>query len=321
MIFSTRNESNDKIQEFMSWEQPLNSTGTSPSLRGSLRLDEPMSRHTTWRVGGTADQYFEPADREDLCTFLQQCPTSKPLLWIGLGSNLLVRDGGFRGAVIMLAKGLDNFEISADGIARVDAGVSCARFAKQSSMQSFKGAEFMAGIPGTIGGALAMNAGAHGASTWNLVRSVETVDRVGTIRRKMPEDFVVGYRSVTGLADEWFIAAEFRLQKDLQHAAQNRIDELLKHRSATQPVGQPNSGSVFKNPDKDFAARLIESSGLKGYQIGDARVSDKHANFIINNGAATAADIENLIMHIQETVYTQHKVKLVPEVRIVGERI
>lgn len=315
----TRNEMFNHNANFNQRNNVVSELINNQSFRGVFRTNEPMSRHTTWRVGGVADQYFEPADRDDLCVFLQRFPLELPLLWVGLGSNLLVRDGGFRGAVIVLGKDLGDIEISDTGIARVGAGVSCARFARHSARQSFSGAEFMAGIPGTIGGALAMNAGAHGTSTWDIVREVETVNRSGNIRTRLPAEFEIGYRSVSTPGEEWFIEAGLQLQPDPDQSALQRIDEMLKHRSATQPVGQPNSGSVFRNPDNNFAARLIEKSGLKGFRVGGAIVSDKHANFIINTGVATAADIEKLILHIQETVYSQHQVKLEPEVRIVGE--
>lgn len=291
------------------------------SLRGELRRDELMSRHTTWRVGGPADRLYRPADLADLQTFLAGLPAGEPLFWLGLGSNLLVRDGGIRGTVILTAQALNTLEFLADGRIRAGAGVPCARIAKRSAGRGLVGGEFFVGIPGTLGGALAMNAGAFGGETWQWVESVETVDASGTLRRRTPEDFEIGYRHVRGPRGEWFVAATLRLEPGDGEAAAARIKGMLAKRSATQPVGRPSGGSVFRNPEGDHAARLIEACGLKGLGVGGAAVSDKHANFIINNGDATAADIETLILHLQRVVAERQGVRLCPEVRIVGESV
>lgn len=288
-------------------------------LRGEMRLDEPLSRHTSWRVGGPARCFYRPADREDLLLFLRQLDADEPLHWLGLGSNLLVRDGGIRGTVITTKGTLAGCEWRSDKTLYVEAGVSCAKVARVAARAGLCGVEFLAGIPGTLGGALAMNAGAFGGETWETVRWVETVDRYGEVRRRAPTDFDIGYRHVNGPAGEWFLSAELALEVGDTAAAQQQIKQLLERRAATQPTSQPSCGSVFRNPPGDYAARLIEAAGLKGKQIGGAQVSQKHANFIINTGAATADDIERLISVVQQEVEKLSGVVLVTEVHRIGE--
>ncbi|RMD80253.1 MAG: UDP-N-acetylmuramate dehydrogenase, partial [Gammaproteobacteria bacterium] len=290
-------------------------------LRGRWLEGEPLARHTTWRVGGPARRLYLPADLEDLCACLRSLPEEEPLLWLGLGSNLLVRDGGFPGTVLATAGALRGLARQGVGRVRVEAGVPCPKLARWCAREGLAGAEFFAGIPGTVGGALAMNAGAFGGETWALVEAVETVDRRGRLRRRPPEDFQVGYREVRGPAGEWFAAAWLRLRPagpGEREALEGRMRALLARRAATQPMGEPSCGSVFRNPPGDHAARLIEAAGLKGRRRGGARVSERHANFIVNTGSATAADIEALIREVQETVARVHGVRLLPEVRIVG---
>lgn len=288
-------------------------------LRGILLRNESMARHTTWRVGGPAERYYQPADIADLAEFLAQLPADEPLLWVGLGSNLLVRDGGVRGTVIATAGLLNDIAQSDATTVRVEAGVSCAKVARFCSRLGLTGAEFLAGIPGTMGGALAMNAGAFGGETWPLVVQVETLNRHGRLRVRVPGEYQIGYREVHGHADEWFVAATLRLQPGDTAAASARIRELLDRRAASQPTQQPNAGSVFRNPPGDHAARLIESCGLKGTCVGAACVSEKHANFIVNTGDATAADIEALIARVAATVERERGIRLLTEVHIVGE--
>ncbi|MFO1400233.1 MAG: UDP-N-acetylmuramate dehydrogenase [Steroidobacteraceae bacterium] len=284
-----------------------------------VRRDEPMSKHTSWRVGGPADVFFTPRDRDDLAAFLRALPRETPLTWIGLGSNLLVRDGGIRGAVICTQGAFTRLERLSATQVLCDAGVPCARIARQCAGWGLGQAEFFAGIPGTFGGALAMNAGAYGGETWALVASVETVDRGGRVHRRAREEFQVGYRHVgLPVAGEWFLSAELRFGPR-QPGEEQRVRELAERRKQTQPLGAWSCGSVFTNPPGDHAGRLIEAAGLKGCRRGGAVVSEKHANFIINEGTATARDIESLIRHVQETVQRVHGVGLVPEVRIVGE--
>jgi UDP-N-acetylmuramate dehydrogenase len=203
---------------------------------------------------------------------------------------------------------------------QVRAGVSlpCTQLARQCVRWGLGPAEFFAGIPGTIGGALAMNAGAHGNETWDRVRVVTTIDRHGEVHERSPADYEVGYRSVKGFDNEWFVEALFEFEAGVG-ASQEKLKQLLARRKETQPLGLPSCGSVFRNPQGDFAARLIELAGLKGHRIGGAEVSEKHANFIINRDKASARDIEELINHVQSTVSKVHGVDLVREVRIVGE--
>lgn len=291
----------------------------SANLRGQLLLAEPMARHTSWRVGGPAARMYLPADIEDLAAFLRTLPADEPLVWVGLGSNLLVRDGGLRATVIMTSGRLNGLgQVGADVI-RAEAGVASAKVARFSVDRGLTGAEFLAGIPGTVGGALAMNAGAFGSETWRIVQAVETIDHRGERRTRAPSDYRVGYRSVTGPANEWFVAAHFKLAPGDRQQARSLIKTLLARRGATQPTQLPNAGSVFKNPPHDHAARLIEASGLKGLRIGGACVSELHANFIVNTGTASARDIEQLIALVQRRVRDAHGVQLETEVRIVGD--
>ncbi len=296
-------------------------SGTAAELRGRVRHQEPMARHTTWRVGGPAQCFFEPADLDDLMLFLRRLPEHEPLLWLGLGSNLLVRDGGLRGTVIATHPALQKLELIEPDVIRAEAGVPCAKVARFAAQHHLTGAEFLAGIPGTLGGALAMNAGAFGGETWNIVARVETLSRDGLHQVRTPDAYQVAYRSVRGPAEEWFVAGHLRLTAGDGAASRQRSKQLLEKRDQTQPTQLPNAGSVFRNPPNDFAARLIESCGLKGVCIGGACVSEKHANFIINTGTATAADIEALIEKVAHTVEKTHGVRLLREVHIVGEAV
>jgi UDP-N-acetylmuramate dehydrogenase len=289
------------------------------TYRGELRLNEELASYTSWRVGGPADRLYKPADLQDLCDYLGQIPVDEPLTWIGLGSNLLIRDGGVRGTVIVLQGKLSELQRLQGKRVRIEAGVSCAKAARFCAREGLVGLEFLAGIPGTIGGALAMNAGAFGGETWERIVAVETVDHQGVLHRRSPEEYEIDYRRVKGPQTEWFVAAEFELERGDAEAALLRIKGLLEKRNATQPIGSPSCGSVFRNPEGDYSGRLIEAAGLKGFCIGGACVSEKHANFILNQDGARAADIEALILLVQEKVREQSGVSLIPEVRIIGE--
>jgi len=287
--------------------------------QGEVRHDEPLSQHTSWRVGGLAQEFFRPKNRDDLILFLQQRVSEKSILWLGLGSNLLVRDGGYSGTVISTKGCLDEVHLEGE-LVRAEAGASCSKVARFASRNGLCGVEFLAGIPGTVGGALAMNAGAFGGETWDQVESVSTVDRSGQVHIRTPRDYLIDYRKVSGPDGEWFIDVTLRLIRGDVTAGQKRIRDLLDARNKSQPVGQPSCGSVFKNPEGDFAARLIEAAGLKGRQLGGAQVSMKHANFIINTGSASAQDIEDLIELVKQEVETQSGVTLKTEVHIVGDK-
>ncbi len=304
----------------MNMIEPRHFTG----LRGTLTFDAPLAPHTSWRAGGAADVAYVPADRDDLAMFLRQLPIFESVTVLGLGSNTLVRDGGVRGAVILLHNPGGALAV-ADGLLYADAGVACPKLARFAARHGCVGAEFLAGIPGTVGGALAMNAGCYGGETWPHVAKVEIVRRDGTFGVRTPADYTIGYRSVKRAdgreAEGIFTAGWFRFPLGDGDAARARIRELLARRIATQPLELPNAGSVFRNPPGDYAAKLIEGCGLKGFSIGGARVSEKHANFIVNpSRRARAADIEELIEHVQRIVATQTGVRLEREVRIIGEK-
>lgn len=288
-------------------------------LNGKLLLNEPLARYTSWRVGGRADQFYIPAGLDDLRTFLQSLHASEPITFIGLGSNLLVRDGGVRGTVVLMHNVLTALRMDGD-LVYAEAGVTCAKLAKFCAKEAKQGAEFFAGIPGTVGGALAMNAGCYGSETWNVVKRVTTINRRGELNTRDAAEFVPTYRHIAmPVADEWFVAAWLELAAGDAQEATQKIKALLAKRLASQPLNLPSAGSTFRNPEGDYAARLIEASGLKGYIIGGAQVSEKHANFIVNIGGATALDIELLIKHMRDTVLEKQGVALQQEVKVLGE--
>lgn len=292
----------------------------SPTVGGEIRNHEPMSHHSSWRAGGPAEIFFRPESLEGLSQFLRSQSANVPIFWFGLGSNLLVRDGGLPGVVISASGLFTSLEKTADYVVCAGASIPCTQLARQCIRWGLGPSEFFAGIPGLLGGALAMNAGAHGSETWERVRSVTTIDRFGEIRKRLPDEYEIGYRRVQGPEDEWFIEAELEFEPGVA-ASMETLKALLERRKETQPLGLPSCGSVFRNPPGDHAARLIEACGLKGCRIGEAEVSEKHANFIINLGEASALDIENLIRHVQQTVADQTSIELIPEVRIVGEAL
>ena len=291
----------------------------SLQAKSQLLKNEPLARYTSWRVGGRADSVFIAENLDELQTFLHSLDHAEPICFIGLGSNLLVRDGGVRGTVVVMHQALNDLHMDADLI-YAQAGVTCGKLARFSASQTKKGAEFMAGIPGTVGGALAMNAGCYGSETWNIVHQVLTIDRNGITHARNVSEFITSYRHVEMPAqDEWFLGAWFKLEVGDREESLKKIKQLLATRLASQPLNLPSAGSTFRNPHNDFAARLIEASGLKGYQIGGAQVSTKHANFIVNVGECTALDIELLIKHIKNTVLDIQGVALQQEVKVIGE--
>ncbi|MBA3660272.1 MAG: UDP-N-acetylmuramate dehydrogenase [Gammaproteobacteria bacterium] len=291
------------------------------AIRGRLLKNSTLADYTSWRTGGTAEYIYIPADLEDLSIFLKSLPKTIPLTWLGLGSNTLVRDAGVDGVVIITQGGLDKITQVQTNQIRAEAGVSSAKLARSAARLSTTGLEFMAGIPGTVGGALAMNAGCFGGETWQFVEAVEMIDRSGNIRTRKLSDFTVNYRHVLKPVDEWFVAGHFTLQPGVKEKSLEAIRTLLEKRNHSQPTGTANCGSVFRNPPHDFAGRLIETCGLKTLRIGGASVSSKHANFIINESHATAADIENLINQVGSIVYQKTGVRLIPEVCIIGKAV
>ncbi len=288
---------------------------------GEVLVNEPMEKHTSWRVGGPADIYFKPKSIADLQKFMQQLDAKQSITFVGLGSNLLVRDGGIRGAVIAPLGGLNAIDLQ-DDLLCVEAGVSCSKFARYCAKNDFVGVDFLAGIPGTIGGAVAMNAGAFGSETWEFVKTITVINRQGELQVINKAALNIKYREVNLAKNLWIVSVCFDLKQwqetEYRHAD---IKTLLDKRNQSQPIGLPSCGSVFRNPDMDYAARLIESCGLKGFCIGQACVSEKHANFIINQGDCTASDIEALIKHVQQTVLRQTDVSLILEAHIVGEAV
>ena len=309
--------------------------GGAPVLRGRFLYNEPMSAHVSWRAGGPAQRVYIPADLEDLIWQVRAVPADEDIHMVGLGSNLLVRDGGVSGVVILLHGVLNELEIegrthglppapadSDTALVYAEAGVAAPKLARFAAKHNLVGAEFWAGIPGTVGGAIAMNAGCYGSETWDKLVQVRTLDRHGQLNERLPDEYVTGYRHVAlkHPHQEWFIGGWFRLERGDGAAARETIKALLQRRIESQPLNLPNAGSVFRNPPGDHAARLIEACGLKGYRIGDAQVSEKHANFIVNLGRATATDIERLIEHVEDSVEARTNVRLLREVRIIGER-
>lgn len=291
------------------------------SYQGQLLSNERLADYTTWRVGGVAKHMYKPAGISDLALFLKHLPANEPLLCLGLGSNSLIRDTGFNGTVILTQGCLNALSMIDAELVRVEAGVSCAKMARFCARNNLSGGEFWAGIPGTMGGALRMNAGCFNGETWQSVVEVETITRDGEIRRRQPTDFNVSYRHIVGLEkDEWFVAATCRLVAGEKETSLQLIKSLLVHRAETQPTNEYNCGSVFRNPPDNYAAKLIESCGLKGMRFGGAAVSEKHANFIINHqGSASAGDIEALIQLVKKTVHLKTAIELVQEVHIIGD--
>ena len=297
------------------------------TLRGILHHDVAMRLHTSWRAGGVAQRTYQPADLADLVVFLRQLPADEPVYPVGLGSNLLVRDGGLRGTVLLLHGALKGLQLEGGDTIYAEAGVAGAKLARFAALHNKVGAAFFAGIPGTVGGMLAMNAGCYGSETWQKVQRVQTVNRLGEVFIRHAADYEIGYRHIqrhpsnaTFDNAEIFLAAWFNFESGEGELARQEVKTLLSKRLASQPLNLPNAGSVFRNPPNDHAARLIEQCGLKGKQLGGAQVSEKHANFIVNVAQATASDIENLIAEVQSVVELQTGVRLQCEVKIVGDR-
>ncbi|MEW9033819.1 MAG: UDP-N-acetylmuramate dehydrogenase, partial [Planifilum fimeticola] len=286
-----------------------------------VRVDEPLSQHTTWRVGGPADLFIYPRSKDELERAMH-IVRKHGLPWrvIGRGSNLLVRDGGIRGVVFKIGEGLDGLSI--DGT-RVVAGGGCSliKLSRQTARQGLTGLEFAEGIPGTVGGAVCMNAGAHGSETSRVLTSAEMILDTGERVVFSKEELGFRYRTsvlqgkVHGIVTE----ASFQLAYGDPQKIASEMARYRDRRKQTQPLQYPCAGSVFRNPPGDHAGRLIEASGLKGYRVGDAEVSTQHANFIINRGQATATDVLSLIDHIVRTVEERFGVRLKTEVQVVGE--
>lgn len=289
---------------------------------GRVRLDEPMAKHTTFRIGGQADALVMPGSTEELGRVLAFAREHKiPFLIVGRGSNLLVRDGGIRGIVIKIAEGMDN--VQTNGVRMVaEAGVSLSALAKKCAALSLAGFEFAAGIPGSLGGALAMNAGAYGGEMKDVVEWVESMDADGMTRRRSNSEMLFSYRhSILQGTGEIALKAGLLLSAGDGEQIEVRMKELNDRRQANQPLTLPSAGSVFKRPEGHYTGPMIQDCGLKGCRVGGAEVSTLHANFIVNTGGATATDVLALIEKVRETVYARYGVWLEPEVRVVGEDV
>ncbi|MFW0078978.1 MAG: UDP-N-acetylmuramate dehydrogenase [Coxiella endosymbiont of Haemaphysalis qinghaiensis] len=293
------------------------------NVRGDLIYNHNLARYTSWRVGGNAERFYRPADLADLQNFLAQLPPDEPLTCLGLGSNVLIRDGGIKGTVILTLNRLNKISFFKEKkdkrlMIRAESGVTCSKLAKFCAEQGLEESAFFAGIPGTIGGALVMNAGAFGGEIWRHVVHVKTVDHGGVLHKRRLDEFEINYREIYGLNNQFFVAGYFYFNQGDAIKAKKAISMLLKKRGSFQPIGAFSCGSVFRNPFGDYAARLIESAGLKGTRIGNAEISEKHANFILNKGKANASDIEHLIQYIAQRVYDTHGIQLMKEIHILG---
>lgn len=287
------------------------------SIRGEIINSEPMKKHTSLRVGGAAQYFYKPSDVTDLVHFLSLLDNDISIFWLGRGSNILVRDEGLSGVVISSSKILREITKINDLTIEVEANVPCTMLAKKCIRWGLGPSEFFSGIPGSLGGALAMNAGAYGNETWERVVSVRTINRNGKIKNRNIEEYQIDYRDVKGPINEWFVSAILKFESNIIPSME-RQKEMLEQRKKSQPLGKPSCGSVFRNPPGNFAAKLIEKSNLKGYRIGGAHVSSKHANFIITDDSACANDVERLIEYIRSTVKNLHGIELKCEVRIIG---
>lgn len=285
-----------------------------------LLLDEPMSRHTSFRIGGPADMMAMPKNETELCNLLQKAAANNiPVTLIGNGSNLLVRDKGIRGLVIKLGNMLNEIKVEENGIT-FGSGVSLALASRKAAENSFTGMEFAVGIPGSIGGAVYMNAGAYDGEMANVVTSVRVMDAAGKVTVLSANDLQFAYRK-TALQNSGFIVTSVTvtLKKAKQSDIYAKMDDFSQRRISKQPLELPSAGSMFKRPPGYFAGTLIDQTGLKGYTVGGAQVSEKHAGFVVNIGNATAADVLQLIKDIQDRVMAAHGVYLQPEVLVIGE--
>ncbi|OAB42696.1 UDP-N-acetylmuramate dehydrogenase [Paenibacillus antarcticus] len=288
---------------------------------GEVHLNEPMTKHTTWRIGGPADAFIVPETREQLQELITLLHHHRiPWIQIGRGSNMLVSDKGIRGVVIKLGSGLEyaNFQeetVSAGG------GCSFVKLSFLSGRHGLTGLEFAGGIPGSVGGAVYMNAGAHGSDVSRIFKSAEIVLETGELVSYATKEMEFAYRHSVlherkGIVVEATFGLEFGERREIAAALASYKDR----RRRTQPLQMPCAGSVFRNPMGDYAARLIEAAGLKGYRVGGAEISLQHANFIVNTGQATAEDVLTLMHEIQKRIVSENGISLVPEVFIVGER-
>ncbi len=289
----------------------------SKKIKGNLRKNISLKKYNTWKVGGKAEYFFEPEDLEDLKIFLNLTSGEK-VTFLGNGSNVLIRDNGIEGYVVCLKKSFNNHHINSENKFIFEAGLSCMKIAQISAKQNFTGLEFLCGIPGTLGGALKMNAGCYGGNIWDNVSDITLINKEGDLIKRKKNDFKISYRNVDIDENNFFVSASFNLQKNQMNNSLNIIKDFLKDRRSNQPTGLPSCGSVFKNPKNHHAAKILDSLGLKGFRVGGAYVSEKHANFIITEKSAKSKDIEKLINYIQKKVYEDKKISLETEVKFIG---
>jgi len=297
------------------------------NFKGEIKKNEPLSRHTSYGIGGPVDMLAYPEDRDDLVALLAEIKKRKwPHLILGGGTNLLVRDGGYRGVMINLKRMAEirtEREYRSVGgtftVVHADAGASLAKLLTYSIEQGLTGLEFTAGIPGTVGGAICMNAGTAMGEIGDIVESVTLLREDGTEVKRTREEMAFSYRVSSIPPGHLVLAVRLVLRHDDKSSVKNRVKELMDKRKEYQPWGMPSAGSVFKNPMEESAGKLIETAGLKGRKVGDAQVSEKHANFIVNLGKATAKDVLTLMEIVKQTVLDVHGVRLEPEIKILGD--
>jgi UDP-N-acetylmuramate dehydrogenase len=290
-----------------------------PPVKGELSFDQPLKPLTWFRVGGPAEVLFRPADEEDLIAFLGALPADVPVTMLGVGSNLLVRDGGVAGVVIRLSRAFSTVRVEGE-IIRAGAGASDINVAMAAMRGELAGLEFLRGIPGTVGGALRMNAGAYGREIADVFLSARAVDRRGHLHEFSAADMGFSYRHSQVPEDVIFLSAVLRGEKDSPEAIRRRMTRIGEERELSQPVKSATGGSTFKNTPQGRAWELIDAVGGRGLVVGDAEVSVKHCNFLINRGAATAADLENLGEELRRRVREEKGVALEWEIRRIGQK-
>src|SRR5689334_10547723 len=287
-------------------------------LPGRVRAAEPLARHTSFRIGGPADVLAVPDTADELAEIVRAAGhAGVPLTILGGGSNMLVGDGGIRGVVVKLGRGFRRVAWDAPCV-EAGAAVQLGRLARDAAERGLAGLEYAEGIPGTVGGALFMNAGAYGGEVSGAVDAVEGVRRGGVVARLAAAALAFPYRRTARPASFLVTAVRFRLRPESADAVRTRLEQARARRTASQPHGEANAGSIFKNPPGDFAGRLVERAGLKGMRVGGARISEAHGNFIVNEGGARAADVQALMQEAQRVVWERSGVWLEPEVRLVG---
>lgn len=286
----------------------------------NVRRQEPMSLHTTFRIGGPADLFVMPGSIQAVADSIRICKeTQTPYAVIGNGSNLLVSDAGYRGVIIQIGRNLNQITGNGEEI-RARAGAMLSVIAKTALLESLTGFEFASGIPGTLGGAVVMNAGAYGGEMKDVLTEVTVLTREGEIRTIPAEKLELGYRTSLAAKNGWIILeAVLRFQKGDAEAIRSRMEELKVQRVTKQPLDLPSAGSTFKRPEGYFAGKLIMDAGLRGFTVGGAQISEKHCGFVVNKGGATAEDVRNLICAVQKKVQEDTGVKLEPEVKFLGE--